>query len=419
MVTDVPGSSPQIRRLWTHFSLRGCSPDSLIDTLYVMADDHGLSYLSSVLRDNAIPIRILVPRIKSEIDVLSACPRLQLLGGMNKLDTANFSSGDARVAVIVQDLGFGDCLTLLSALKEVEVRIKRRGLKPRVAVFTNFCSPVVDLFRLSKSIVEIHLMPQPVTRFAHYDAVIDLDNVRFTSDHCLVDSMLEAVAIDPCDVPLERKRIVIDRLPRTSVRLRLVVRKAREKYRRLILFSPIATGPTRCMPLSAVSRLQLALSRHKDWLVVTAHPGLVPQGFTDWSYLSHRFRDFIAIVSMCDGVVSVDTSTFYVADAVNKPAVAMFTTRPAYVWSGPYPRVSPIQVGQIGPLGDAHITSDPNLIRYAETQWDNLDFNSVVDLLDRSLSTRNEIRTATDFQVTAPPPGQAKVKHSEIRGGAG
>jgi hypothetical protein len=367
---------------WHHVVLQRYSSDRPIETLYAMADDHCLRYLSNAFRDNRISARFFIPRLKSKTELLSLCPTLQVLSATNKLDDATFPrSGKAQIAIIIQDLGFGDCLALFSVLKEVEFRLRRRGLTLRVGVFANFCSPVRSIFRLSSIIAEVHLMPQPLTTFASYGAVIDLNNVRFSCDRSLVDSMLEAATIDPTDVPLERKRVVIDRIPQPSGRLRLLVEKARQKYRRLVVLSPIATGPTRCMPLSAMSRLRAALNKYEDWLVITAHPGLVPQGFADWSYVSRTFSEFVSLVSMCDAVISVDTSTVHVADALNKRAVVLFTTNAAHISTAAYPKALPIQVGRIGPLGGTHRSLEPDLIRYAEAQWDHVNFDRIVDCL--------------------------------------
>ncbi len=402
---DTPSRTNPTRRApetWHHLTLRKYSLENPTETVYAMADDHCLRYLARVFHDNRIRTRFLVPRDRSETELLSLCPTVQVLSATNKLDDVIFPEAvEARIAVITQDLGFGDCLALLSALKEVEFRIRRRGLVPKVAIFANFCSPVIDLFRLCKSVAEIHLMPQPLSMFATYSAVIDLSKARFSCERCLVDSMLEATTINPLDVPRERKRVVIDQVPKPSARIRRDIAKVRQKYRRLVLLSPIATGPTRCMPLSAMSRLRLAMNKQKEWLIITTHPGLVPQGFLDLSYLAHGFTDFISIIWMCDAVISVDTSAFYVADGLNKPAVVLFTTNHADVWSAPYPKVWPIQVGQIGPLGDAHRSSEPNLVRYAESQWDYVDFDRVVFSLERTLQ-EEELASADPTSRSQP-----------------
>lgn len=380
-----------------------------LDTVYFVPDEHALGYLVEILNRLEISIKLL--SLSRGRELLGLCPGLQILGPDLRVDDIHFKPGVAKIAVVIQCLGFGDCLATLCALREVARRVTLRGAVPSMEIFANPCSQVLDLFRRCEHITAIHITPQPIASLAGFDALLDLTNAEFLHTRSLADSMLEAATVPPISVPADRKRIALVPAPEPSPEVLALAERERRRGSRLVLIAPLASGPTRCMPLGALSRLAVSILKKPRWSPIVASAGIVTQGFNDWSHLSSTFDDFCGIVSVCDAVVSVDTAAYHVADAYDKPALVFFTTNPADVWSAAYPYVIPVQVGDVGPLAGKHISSEPDVVHYAEMQWDGVNFEAVLDRLEHymgkdHISVASATTTALQGGGSAPtPPG--------------
>jgi ADP-heptose:LPS heptosyltransferase len=142
------------------------------------------------------------------------------------------------------------------------------------------------------------------------------------------------------------------------------------------------------MPVRSIEQLIQEVERHSTWALVTANPNSIRhEQVLDWSKASSSFEDFAHIMSVCDASLSVDTAAYYIADALDVFSIAFFTNNLGTVWADPYPRVTPIQVGEPGPLGTLHGSTDPNLIAYADKLWTPAHIKVAVDMLAELFSS--------------------------------
>ena len=204
--------------------------------------------------------------------------------------------------------------------------------------------------------------------------LVDFYGCKLGPDLAMLDYFLKFAGIEPRSVPrrFRRNRLQVE-APRPSA---YNLSEMRTKFDRLIALNANASTPIRCMPKEALGRLLGALDRYPRWGIVTTHAvGRAGPRILDVSYRSRTFPDFVAILACCDGAISVDSSTYHIADALDMQALVFFTTNKCDVWTANYPRAIGVQVGSPGPLGGMHFSNDPLHIAYARAQWAQVDFS--------------------------------------------
>lgn len=96
---------------------------------------------------------------------------------------------------------------------------------------------------------------------------------------------------------------------------------------------------------------------HSDYFVISAFgtEDFKHERFMNLQKFSKTSDDFAAILSMVDGIISVDTLAYHLADAFSIPAVAMFTSIPPEWRIKYYPYVDGIMLEEEnGPLFGKH-----------------------------------------------------------------
>lgn len=310
------------------------------------------------------------------------------LGPDRPLEAYNLGNRSCcRVAVLSSFKGFGDCLALGTALRELSRRLAEQGAEARIDLWLLPVDGIEDTLLAAGVIHGVRYLPQKAAGLLAYDLVVNCADKRIPNEVPLCDSMLQFAGLSTGSVPAERKRCFFPLPAEPDPDLAQAHRRARECFKRLVVVVPTSSTRIREIPAARLQELLERIAEQPDWALVIAgranlptHPRLL-----DWRALSSTFTRFAQIISLCDAVVSVDTSAYHLADAFNKPAVVFFNNNDGEIWTKYYPTAVPVQVGKPGPLGCLHFSVDPDLIRYADSQWSSEHISRAMGLLQQML----------------------------------
>ena len=106
--------------------------------------------------------------------------------------------------------------------------------------------------------------------------------------------------------------------------------------------------------------------------------------FLDVSQMSLCLDDFAGIISQVDGIITVDTCTYHLADAFNIPTVVLFSTIDPDLRSKYYPKVKAIMYeSKDGKLFGKHKASREESqfakeIEYLSKLWDKINVDELL-----------------------------------------
>ncbi len=186
---------------------------------------------------------------------------------------------------------------------------------------------------------QVRLTGLTVQEFANYEGYFDFTGLislpRF-NEMPIVDWCLWWSGMDPASIPADDKRNrlaipwrAIDRIQQEFAPA-LLAQKNAFPGSRLIYFNPKASVPLRSMPETVIPAfLQALLPSDEQLILVTLtaphyrHPRLI-----DWSDKTLSTSEFNALLTVVDGILTVDSYPVHAADALSKPAVAIFASLP-------------------------------------------------------------------------------------------
>lgn len=179
---------------------------------------------------------------------------------------------------------------------------------------------------------QIYMMPNRVQRLVEHDLYIDLGSLLLRENfgnQPMIDFFFEALSIDPKTVPNDKKRISYS-LPENQQltdSMNQIFKTIRSTGRPVLLFHHKSTSAVRQMSDERARVIVKNIIDNSDYFVISAC-GLefTDKRFLDLSRFSNSTDAFASIISRCDGIITVDTSTYHFADAFNKPTVVLFTT---------------------------------------------------------------------------------------------
>jgi ADP-heptose:LPS heptosyltransferase len=241
---------------------------------------------------------------------------------------------------------------------------------------------------------QIFMLPNRVSRLVEYDAFIDLGSLLLRDNfdtQPMIDFFYEAMSIDPKTVPDERKRIKYQLNEETVEMAKKIFNNIRALGRPILMFHHTSTSPIRGMSNGRAKQFISKIIKETDYFVVSAC-GLDYQNkrFMDIKRYSKTFDDFATLISLVDAIITVDTSTYHVADAFDIPTVALFTTINPEFRCKYYPHVESIMLEEEdGKLYGRHKMSKEEKIAreevaYVEEKWANLEVSDIIEALEKA-----------------------------------
>jgi hypothetical protein len=249
----------------------------------------------------------------------------------------------------------------------------------------------------------IYMLPNKASQLASNDAFIDLGSLilRESFDtQPMIDFFLEALSIDPQEVPPERKRMKFKTTEHEQIKL--AFNNIRLQGRPILLFHHTSTSGVRQMTELRARKFLSDILTYSDYFVVSAdYLDFSHKRFRNLNYLSRSSIDnFASVISHVDAVISVDTVTYHLADAFDIPTVVLFTTIEPDRRIRYYPRTAAIMLeDKNGRLYGKHKdSSDPNKaksnIDYLEGKWSQLDIQQVLQLLEKQTKLKQPLEAS-------------------------
>lgn len=232
------------------------------------------------------------------------------------------------------------------------------------------------------TIADVRTLPLPIAELMQLDGFWDLSGLLSRpsfSELPTVDFFLETLGVDPATVPDERKRNRIGLPPQVEAEIDAAVARLGRPY---VVLHPVSSTPLRDMPVPVMRRFFDELARRSDFLVGSLH-GLPfrHERLVDMSRLFRTHQHFCAVVGRAAGLLSIDTSTYHIADAFSVPSLVVFTTVPPERWVNYYPTVEAVMLDGVreSPYLGMHTSRDPNVLRFITGCWDRLDVPGLVE----------------------------------------
>jgi ADP-heptose:LPS heptosyltransferase len=238
-------------------------------------------------------------------------------------------------------------------LKGSEVSITMFQLNPmRLAPITKQWHPKFQ---------QIFMMPNRHQRLLDHDMFIDFGSLLLRENfgnQPMIDFFFEALSIDSESVPLERKRIKY-KLPENSElnkKLDQVFNVIKSQGKPILLFHHKSTSPIRQMSDERARQCVRNILDNSDYFVISACGlELSDKRFMDLQSYSKGIDGFASIISRVNSIITVDTSTYHMADAFNIPTVVLFTSIEPEYRIKYYPYVRGIMLEEkSGPLYGRH-----------------------------------------------------------------
>ena len=135
----------------------------------------------------------------------------------------------------------------------------------------------------------------------------------------------------------------------------------------------------------AVEILKELLSKYEDYYIVSAlsiDPKIKDDRYIDLSKESKYLIDFMYIVSQVDAVLSVDTSTYHISEALMIPTIALFTDENYGKKIKYYNFVKAIEVEDKSKNLSKFIFENDDLTFYRFDSWKELKVLKIIKLLE-------------------------------------
>jgi len=241
----------------------------------------------------------------------------------------------ARIAVINgMGFGIGDSIVGLQALDIFHRRIRTNYKRISIDMFQRIKPELRPLYQRSNAVNQVYDMPQTLAKLLGYDYSMSLEaftaSPQFNSMP-MIDYFLAKLGLDPANIAADEKRCRF--LARTHLANKGgkavddLLASFKNRGCRLLLMHPFASDAVRSVPDDHLKTLLDYLIGHTDYILVGALDITYEnKRYINLASMSKTVEDFISIVSRMDAVITVDTSTYHIADCFNIPTVVLFNT---------------------------------------------------------------------------------------------
>lgn len=253
-----------------------------------------------------------------------------------------------RLAFMNPGNGIGDSIVAINAIRLFILKFLGNFEEVRIDILLPVISnwnhvSIRSLLFKEKWLNQIISFPITLDQLRQYDAFFDnAGGFRrsYFYDNALVDGFLYKFGIPTSQIAAEEKRNLIEFKPKDVNReLRQRISNAK-RAKPLLLFHPLSNSVLRSIPKHKIEDVLDAIKRQfPSYTVVTVNMLKNVSGVMDVSKLSRSVFDYIYVISKMNAMVTVDTSTYHIADAFDIPTVILGTTFAADVYPRYYPYV--------------------------------------------------------------------------------
>lgn len=245
------------------------------------------------------------------------------------------------------------------------------------------------LFSNQKFINKISALSIDVKEFCQYDFFVDTSSVLKRSYYKTLnytDAWLHKLGIDYKKVPQNQKynQINISNLKiRTTLKDKIDQIKLKGK---ILLYHPYSANIKKSIPKEIASKilkeLILKLPEYTIISTIKLDSKFEDDRYMDLSSESKTFLDFSYIISNCDKVLTVNTSTYHMADAFLIPTVVIFTELDSKRTHSFYEMSKAIFVKDKTKNLSKFVFSNESLLLYKFEGWQEVNVSKVIKLLE-------------------------------------
>lgn len=253
---------------------------------------------------------------------------------------------------------------------------------------------------------QIFILPSSLNVLLSHDALFDLGGLLLHENfdnQSLMSFFEEALSIKCLNIEKNRKRITYNPSKDSKQKIKALMNLVRKKANPvdsegcspdnpILLYHNLSTTPLRSIPNSLAKKHILEILENSNFFVVSA-TGLdfEHERFLNLNKHSEDLDDFASIISEMDGIITVDTSTYHLADAFSVPTVAIFSTIDPSKRCEDYPFVKGILLEESGILKDCHKVEvhDPDIkekLEHSKKLFESLDIKNVLQDLSELMS---------------------------------
>lgn len=239
----------------------------------------------------------------------------------------------------------------------------------------------------------VYMLPNTMDKFCSCDGYYDLGGLLLQKGfgtQPMIDFFLDCLSIDKTKISPERKRIKYTLDPKAELEAVKLFRQLNAKNRPILLFHHLSTTPIRSMDAYQARKLVKEIIKKTDYTVVSCVPlDFKHKRFYSLHRMSRNLDEFAAIISKCDAIMSVDTSTYHIADAFDIPTIVFFSTIDPKYRTKYYPFVEGIMLEEPdGLLYGRHKNDTDNNdqknkeIEYAKKLWRKINIDDALQKIE-------------------------------------
>jgi len=297
----------------------------------------------------------------------------------------NIYQGKISLAILGSVGGYGDKLMFLSAVKWLYDYLKKFFSEVSITIYGDFLERDLEMIPLYDNVDFYKNPPVSVEELKKYDFILSLSwfaNYVLKAPISFSEFFKLMVGLEGYrDEKIGRIYYPID----YSVKLQLedYLSDLKKKFGKIILVHPKASTKIRTMPEDYFEGLVNFLLENTEFAVATLFPLSVEHPrYLNLSDFSKSFNHYAYIISRMDGLITVETSAFHIADAFNIPTLLIATTRHGYLQAKDYPTVSSILLGKDdpdNPIINIHGSEKEEHAEYARSLWYKLDYETILE----------------------------------------
>jgi hypothetical protein len=291
-----------------------------------------------------------------------------------------------RIAIINGfGTGIGDHIVGLTAWRVARDRMLQAGCS---SVSAEIWSRTHGVHRASvsctnePSITGIRALPVTCRDFMALDAFWDLSGLLDRPSFWrmpTIDFYLETLGVDPSSVAAGDKRNKV-RIPAHVQReIDIALNQIDGPF---VLLHPTSSTPLRDMPVPIIQRVSDELTKRSEFRIASLHElPVAHEQYVNLSGLFKTHQHFCAVIRRAAGLLTIDTSTYHIADAFDVPSLVIFTTVPPERWIPYYPTVEGFMLKGVRESKHfgMHRSNDPVVLNDMGRFWEALDAPRLVD----------------------------------------
>jgi len=312
--------------------------------------------------------------------------------------------------------GLGDGIVGLTALNIFYKRLEKKYKRITIDIGQPSIigdSSHKDLYSQESIINNLSYLPITVEKLLEYDLVMDNSAMIIRDNfpkNTMLDFFLENLSIDKNSVPLKEKQNWLQLSSNALAALEMPFRLARQNsyldYRnknKLILLHTSASSPIRSIPRDKIKHIiKNIIDTDKDYIVITWENlddvikeindllGPKKHRHINFNFLNSSFDRYVAAISKIDALVTIDTSSYHIANSFNKPSIVLFSTINPELRISNYPLCKAIEVKADNTLDGIHVSVSEEHLAKNNKNWENFNIKQIGTELKTLLKLKNK-----------------------------